>query len=323
MILSLVTLTLLGTFFIGQYQRQAMRNFDDSIVVPATTQSQLSDLLDEPETADRDNQISTIIESLSFSSSTNIYVFDDSAKIVAVSNADSQKFVGQQITGLTNANKQVIQSLDKTSSYQSNLSVKQNGQRLKQLITLIEDDPGERATTRGAIVVSANVERVYQSVSDVVKIFVSALLIPIIATIGISLVISRYLTRPIEAVAKQAKLIADGQFQSRNDIEGNDELSDLAHSMNRLAERLQDTTGDVSNERNRLDSVLSNMYDGVLAVNRLGEVTIINEAGLDFFNLTEDQVVGKKLVGLLGYDKTGFSLRDLLKSTNELTIDLS
>ena len=57
-------------------------------------------------------------------------------------------------------------------------------------------------------------------------------------------------------------------------------------------------------ERQRLDSVLRHMSDGVIATDRRGRIVIINAAALDILNLRSERIVGTPLLDVLRLDHT-------------------
>ncbi len=101
-----------------------------------------------------------------------------------------------------------------------------------------------------------------------------------LAAIVVSILISRRVVAPIQAITKASLRIADGHFDQRvggfgSDPEYADELGQLAHAFNQMAERLEHTEqmrsqllGDVSHElRTPLTAIKGSMealVDGVL-----------------------------------------------------------
>src|SRR5699024_11562459 len=59
----------------------------------------------------------------------------------------------------------------------------------------------------------------------------------------------------------------------------------------------------------RSDNVLTHMTDGVIATDRHGNITIINETALDFLGKTEKDVIGKPITNLLGLKEDRKSTR--------------
>ncbi|MDK6460225.1 PAS domain-containing protein, partial [Klebsiella aerogenes] len=71
-------------------------------------------------------------------------------------------------------------------------------------------------------------------------------------------------------------------------------------AFNTLSVRIERTQEISDSERRRLDNVLTHMTDGVIATDRHGNITIINETALDFLGKTEKDVIGKPITNLLG-----------------------
>ena len=60
------------------------------------------------------------------------------------------------------------------------------------------------------------------------------------------------------------------------------------------------------------------MTDGVIATDRHGNITIINETALDFLGKTEKDVIGKPITNLLGLKDV--TIQDLLSTQQELVV---
>jgi two-component system sensor histidine kinase BaeS len=105
-------------------------------------------------------------------------------------------------------------------------------------------------------------------VQSIVWISISGLLIAII----VSLYVAKRITSPLLEMKKTAERMAKGELNSRTTVRGNDELSDLAESLNYLAAQLQTQeqlriimTADVAHElRTPLSTLKSHMEAMIL-----------------------------------------------------------
>lgn len=116
--------------------------------------------------------------------------------------------------------------------------------------------------------------------------------------------------------------IARGDYSGQVQIYGDDELGQLAAAVNDLSVRVEESQELTESERRRLDSVLGYMTDGVLATDRRGRITIVNEMATDFLNLENDQIVGKSILDILDL-RGSVTLRDLLENQDPEVLDLS
>jgi two-component system, OmpR family, sensor histidine kinase BaeS len=107
-------------------------------------------------------------------------------------------------------------------------------------------------------------------VQSIIWISISGLLISII----VSLYVAKRITSPLLEMKKTAERMAKGELSSRTLVKGNDELSDLAESLNHLASQLQNQeqlriimTADVAHElRTPLSTLKSHMEAMILGI---------------------------------------------------------
>ncbi|HOV06902.1 MAG TPA: ATP-binding protein [Anaerolineaceae bacterium] len=103
-------------------------------------------------------------------------------------------------------------------------------------------------------------------------------ILAILVAVILAVVISSYLLKPVRSLTLASKKLSTGDFKTRVNIRGNDELSELGTTFNRMAvdlesaeERKKSLTADVAHELRTPIAVqkaqLESMLDGVLPVN--------------------------------------------------------
>ncbi len=174
----------------------------------------------------------------------------------------------------------------------------------------------------GALYVKSDIEQKYTEISNTALIFFTASLIAGLISIIVALLVARSITKPIKEMQKQAVRIAQGDYSEKVDVQGHDELSQLAETFNKLSDRIEDAQDTMEAERNRLDSVLTHMTDGVIATDRRGKVITINEMALSLLNTTNEQAIGQSILTLLDLEEE-YTLRKLLETPEEILINRS
>ena len=114
------------------------------------------------------------------------------------------------------------------------------------------------------------------------KMALGGLAIALLAA-GISLLISRRITRPIVAMKTSAGHFADGDFSHRLAAPGSEEMAGLAEALNQMASQLDNRIKTIINQRNELETVLSSMREGVLAVDNQERIMSMNRAASVLF----------------------------------------
>jgi two-component system phosphate regulon sensor histidine kinase PhoR len=126
------------------------------------------------------------------------------------------------------------------------------------------------------------------------NILFGGVIIALIAS-GISLIVSRRISRPIEEMKKGAEHFAEGDLSYRLHVPASEELGGLARAMNRMASQLNDRMQTVIRQRNENEAVLSSMSEGVIALDREEHIININRAAAEMFGCSPSQSGGRNI----------------------------
>ncbi len=107
-------------------------------------------------------------------------------------------------------------------------------------------------------------------------IMVQALLIAAIIAIVVGYLLSRTITEPIIRLTKSAEKLASGEFENSALSSSNDEIGRLSNTFHFMSSTLHDTLDEIRSEKTKVETILQNMTDGVLAFNISGKLILIN-----------------------------------------------
>jgi diguanylate cyclase (GGDEF)-like protein/PAS domain S-box-containing protein len=107
--------------------------------------------------------------------------------------------------------------------------------------------------------------------------------------------IARQLSGPIAALVKSADRIGEGDYTRPLAVMRHDELGDLQFALERMRQKLNETTI----TKNYLNTVLNSLSDAVLVTSPDGEVKSCNEATQHLLGYSEEELLGKPLVGFI------------------------
>ena len=122
--------------------------------------------------------------------------------------------------------------------------------------------------------------------------------------------LSNLTSRPLRDMADAAARIGHGGSKARIPVVSNDEIGMLAGVLNDMSERIEDQVQRLSAEKQRLDTILRSMGEGVMVAAPDGVITLVNPAFRRLFSIT-GEVEGKKLVEISRHP-------DLLEAFNDL-----
>lgn len=129
------------------------------------------------------------------------------------------------------------------------------------------------------------IARVAQPLSDVDraifelrKSIAVASLIALAVAILMSIVAADLTSRALRRLTEAARRMAGGDLGTRTRVAGHDEIAALGEALDRLAENLSRTLGELRSERDLLDGILSGMQEGVLVTGGDGRIILVNPA---------------------------------------------
>ena len=128
---------------------------------------------------------------------------------------------------------------------------------------------------------------------------VSIVLLALILTVIVSFYISRYVTTPISEFTKSATEIARGNFSHKVKINSNDEIGKLARLFNYMTTELRRLNemnlANIIAERNKTQTIIRNIADGVIVTDHNARVLIVNSAAEHWFGLNQNHVLEKPI----------------------------
>lgn len=312
----MLTLECVGAVFVRQLEHQNLNTFKQTIELPSYVDNSLSEQLSRPDTKKANQQIRQILSEVNNNNISEIRVVDSKGVIRGTSTADNRNMVGQKTTDAM-----VKATLLNNRSHSENVYDGANHNRYYVNVIPLNDSNNNVV---GAVLLRASLEGVYSNINNITLIYLSAALVTIILSLFLAVLISQEITRPIEEMRKQTLRIARGDFSGQVRVMGNDELGQLAGAVNNLSVRVEEAQESSDSERRRLDSVLSHMSDGVLATDRRGNITIVNNMALQLLGVDhEDDLIGKSIIDALDI-RHDYTVRELINSNQkEMIIDMS
>ena len=110
---------------------------------------------------------------------------------------------------------------------------------------------------------------------------------------GLALLLATLLSRRVERLALGARAVGGGDLSSRIEPGFNDELGELAESLNSMAQELESSFIQLEEKNETLDAVLNNLTEGVLATDLKGNVMFTNHSARVMLGLDGQGTVGK------------------------------
>jgi signal transduction histidine kinase len=164
----------------------------------------------------------------------------------------------------------------------------------------IKDTSG---ATTGALLLCRPLVEISMASQSLIKLLSMGFLVSGAIAFALAFVLGRRISKPLTALNRTAARMAEGYYGERVAITQTDEIGQLGTTLNLLSSRLTHVIDNLSEEKSKLEKVLSSIGEGIVAIDREGRVVHHNQAALDLLSLPvwaqEAQVIKQKLTQML------------------------
>jgi two-component system phosphate regulon sensor histidine kinase PhoR len=169
-----------------------------------------------------------------------------------------------------------------------------------RLRTLYIAVPITRQSQVGGIVrVALPLSEVEANVSNFSRVVMGSTVITSLLAVILAFVLAERTTRPLRELTEASRQIADGSIDVHLIPTTSDEVGELTHAVNLMAQKLHDQIKDIETERGKLGAILRQMTSAVVMVDSQGRIRLLNAVAETMFDVVETAALGQSLVEVL------------------------
>jgi two-component system phosphate regulon sensor histidine kinase PhoR len=169
----------------------------------------------------------------------------------------------------------------------------QVGRALRRSSTLAEEmlyvavPLDDQAPGRGIVRLAVPLLEVKRAQDRVRPLILGASILSVLLAAAFGWVAARGPALRLQEMTRAASEIAAGRLGARAHPGGNDEVTEVARSLNRMADQLEERLTMLGRERHQLRTMLDGMVEGVLLLDATGRVVLANPAFTGMFDALE------------------------------------
>ncbi|MFI3164132.1 MAG: ATP-binding protein [Bacillota bacterium] len=155
---------------------------------------------------------------------------------------------------------------------------------------------------------------------DSLPILVTVLILIGVLGVLMSVVFGKKSLKPLELVKSSLEAVNRGEFTQIDCNIADGEIAELLVEINEINKSVMTSFAKVRSEQTKLDYVLNNIADGIVAINMRNQITTINKSAKRIFDVN-DMTIGKPVEYLSGLSQFTEKLQDQNNQIFEMEID--
>jgi len=154
------------------------------------------------------------------------------------------------------------------------------------------------------------------------RIALAGLLIALLSAV-LSFLVSRHMIRPLEEIRQVAEAYSRGDLGARAPASRIKEIDEIAGTMKGMADGLHERIETITRQRNELNTILSSMIEGVIAIDLQGRILSINGTAARLFQVDAENGVGMMIEELSRNPRLAGFVRRALRERDTFEEDMS
>lgn len=267
LLLTLLVMIVVGTFLLQNISAYYHDDFATTLSAQAFTPAVCSELDLAAKAADPVGEITNIMNihsiRMMIDSYRNYYVLSSDAARVLSSSDPSPATLAITPNLIAAMDGKVGNMIDRSASYMDYAyPIKERGE-VKYIAYIVDSK-----------------EELYDIIRNIFINILWALVFGMLISAFLGLILSRTIIMPISNLQIRAEQLSEGVFGHRIEVRSRDEIGRLTMAFNDMASRIDRSLSDISAEKNKVEAILSQMTDGIVAFDQNGEMIHSNSAAM-------------------------------------------
>lgn len=140
--------------------------------------------------------------------------------------------------------------------------------------------PFQSSEIKGALRLATPLLEVEEFYSRMWYILLLAIILTGLLAFGLSLVFVEKFSRPVRDVTRAVREMAHGNLKKRISYRNDDELGIMVRAFNEMAQYLEQNIQEISDVKNRLQTLLQNTVNGIIMIDPNARITYVNPAAV-------------------------------------------
>ena len=181
----------------------------------------------------------------------------------------------------------------------------------------------EKGQILGVVRLALPLSNVQRTLSVIKK----AILLSLLFALGLAFVLGSVLTagiiKPINKIIHISRRFSTGDFSHRILLDSQDEIGELAATLNKMAKDIEDKIREVQIQNQHLKAILESMVEGIIVTDKSSHIVSINPTVEKIFKITKQDVEGRLFLEVIRNNDIAEIINNVLKNRKFFSCELS
>lgn len=261
------------------------------------------------------DDIQKVVREWPVSSSERMYIIDVLDKYKIIADTTSIEINKKSAFDIKEIREELVLDSKKDAEIQQTIRLNYDDDGKSMHMTYpILNDIGE---VKGIVYMVKDLSGMYRTLEESQNLLLKATVIALFTTVVLGYFIARSITEPINDLTVKAEKMADGDFDQSVEVKSDDEIGELASMFNYLRIELKESISKMTREKNRLDIMFANMADGVMLIDKTGEIVHANQVMSDIINISYESILKYNFNDLMNFLGSELTLEHIIDNDSK------
>ncbi len=175
----------------------------------------------------------------------------------------------------------------------------------------------------GVVRLGLPLESVEKTLNEIRKIVLLGLIFALVLAFVLGSIIAAQTIRPINRMIQVSRKFSEGDFSRRVLQTSKDEIGELAVTLNKMAQGLEDKVKEIKAQNQKLAAIFNSMIEGIIVVDKSSCIISVNPTIENIFNVSKREVEGKIFLEAIRNNDISEVISSVLKNGKPLSVEIN
>jgi len=181
----------------------------------------------------------------------------------------------------------------------------------------------DKGVVMGALRIALPLDSVDRMLSTTRRTIFLALIFALVFAFFLGSLIASGVTRPINRIISVSRKYSQGEFSRRILHDSKDEIGELAATLNKMAEDIEEKIREIKSQNQQIGAVFNSMIEGVIVADRSSRIVSINPAVEKIFQVSLKDTQGKLFLEAIRNNDISEVINNVLEKGDSVSQEIS